>query len=59
MLRLFQIQITILDDCTFNADQMKDCVQEALEVHVEAIKCQVDDVQCFEVIGSLTEVADA
>jgi hypothetical protein len=38
---------------------MKDCVQEALEVHVEAIKCQVDDVQCFEVIGSLSEVADA
>lgn len=59
MLRLFEIKITILDDCTFTKKQMEDCVREALEVHVEAIKVQIDAIECHEVIGSLVELADA
>jgi hypothetical protein len=38
---------------------MEAYVQEAIELHVEALKVQVDEIECHEVIASLVEMADA
>ena len=59
MMRLFHLKLTILDDCTFTKEQMEAYVQEAIELHVEALKVQVDEIECHEVIASLVEMADA
>jgi hypothetical protein len=64
MLRLFKLQIIILDDLTFSPAEMQENVQEALDVHLEAIKVQTTLVSADEVIveyngADMPELPDA
>lgn len=59
MYRLFTVKIEILDDKTFDADQMQVNIAEALEIHLEAIKVIVHPVDAEDVIADVNDIAEA
>ena len=60
MKRLFKLTVSILDDETFSPEEMTIAVQEAIELHVEAIgvKVELDEVHAV-IVESEGELAEA
>jgi hypothetical protein len=59
MHKLFQLSVAILDDDTFSEEEMTKVVQEALEIHVEAMGVQVEMNSSSVVIFDAYDMAEA